>query len=158
MRWPILILRFFNLKTINSVLLHLYFLEEISSGGSGDVLVGIVVAIVVLLVFAVCINYAFVYRRRLARQRAARQQAMMVVNHPPPPPQPGYGPPPPVGYVPPPPAGAAPPPQPGYAPPPSYSQVMAAPYPQQGKFLVFKHECSRRAGLVSLCMVYTILK
>ena len=52
------------------------------------------------------------------------------VHHPPPPSQPGYGPPPPVGYGAPPPAGAAP--ALGYAPPP-YSQVVGAPYPQQGQ-------------------------
>ena len=74
------------------------------------------------------------------RQAVARQHMMMTqvqmpppqvgVQHPPPPSQPGYGPPPPVGYGAPPPPGAVPPP--GYAPPP-YSQVVAAPYPQQGQ-------------------------
>ena len=110
-----------------------------------------------MAVFAGCIYYVFVYRKRLARRQAAAGQHVMTpqvqmpppqvgVHHPPPPSQPGYGAPPPVGYGAPPPVGygapppvgyGAPPPPgsvppPGYAPPP-YSQAVAATYPQQGQ-------------------------
>ncbi|CAH3028314.1 unnamed protein product [Porites evermanni] len=112
--------------------------DSSDSDSSTSSLPGIITGIIVALIVGCCIFFVFVYRRKRAMRQ--RQHMMMTqvqmpppqagVHHPPPPSQPGYGPPPPVGYGAPPPAGAAP--APGYAPPP-YSQVVAAPYPQQGK-------------------------